>query len=217
MTPSPGGIAEFHPGDSPSVKRFASTPETQPRPGARSSIESSRRSRQVWRGISRRLRSRSATQGRIDLDPQSRLIQPVTVIKGVQSRPRKSSLVPSPPHLPRPINPSHTRINESIRFDSDPQRLSGWSLQPIRHILFRNKHLGTLLPSGPPSASQSTLLVWAPVQFPTPHFFQQAQPRQVLGFPALAGPAHTSVDFFVGRPGAHSPGRIQKESIREGR
>lgn len=79
-------------------------------------------------------------KGRID--PQSRLIQPVTVIKGVQSRLRKSPLVPSTPHLPRPINPSRTRRNESIRFESEPQRLSGWSLQPSPPYLISKQASG---------------------------------------------------------------------------
>lgn len=107
-------------------------------------------------------------KGRID--PHSRLIQPVTVIKGVQSRPRKSSLVPSPPHLPRPINPSRTRRNESIRFESEPQRLSGWSLQSIRRILFRNKHLGTPFCHRASLQPVRTLFAIGFCPFPTLHF-----------------------------------------------
>lgn len=122
--------------------------------------------------------ARSATQGR--RDPQSRLIQPVTIIKGVQSRPRKSSLVPSPPHLPRPINPSRTRTKKRINQIRVSIPATLWLVlsDPSAIFLFRNKH------SGDPS-SQSGGLFSIPVQsVPDAGFLIRRTPR-ILGLAAL--------------------------------
>ena len=101
--------------------------------------------------------SRSATQERID--PQSRLNQPVTVIKGVQVPP--SQIISRPlSSSPSTTNQSFSHQKETNQSDSslNPSGLSGWSPcpNPIRRIsIFRNKHLGNPRSCSRSGASQS--------------------------------------------------------------